>query len=80
MKHAPFADVVSLRAHKIGPVVQIAILPARSLTHNHIHARCISHSNPMNLHGAKSTIEFAYRFSQSVIYIILQYIRTLLLK
>lgn len=27
----------------------------------------------MNLHGTKSTIEFAYRFYQSVIYIILQY-------
>jgi len=27
----------------------------------------------VNLHGTKSTIEFSYRFYQSVIYIILQY-------
>jgi hypothetical protein len=53
--------------------VQIVILPARSLAHNHIYTWCISHSNPMNLHGTKSTIEFAYRFYQSVIYIILPY-------
>jgi len=54
-------------------IVQIAILPARSLAHNHVHTWCILHSNPMNLHRTKSTIEFSYRFYQSVIYIILQY-------
>lgn len=53
--------------------MQIVILPTRSLANNHIYTWCISHSNPMNLHGTKSTIEFAYRFYQSVIYIILPY-------
>lgn len=63
MKHASFPDIVSLRARRIGHIVQIAILPARSLTHNHIHTWCISHSNPMNYMGQNRRLNSRIAFT-----------------